>query len=162
MFSRAHNLCSRYPDYMVTFVGIGDPPVPDEQMATLGHCSQCAIFVRRDFWRRTMLTDAMPDVCTPLVTAGAADNQPLDQASAYQLISSFVIPVHRDERTREQRIMDDVRQQINRLSSMHQEQYYCYERSVLAIPLRTAFECIWRERNFDVDELRYNRKTANY
>lgn len=97
-------------------------------------------------------------MCAPLVTAGDAGDQPTDNASAYQLIRSVVIPVHRDERTREQRILDDVRQQINRLSSKHPELYYCYERSVLAIPLQTAFECIWRNRDFDVDELRYTEQ----
>lgn len=157
--SRALNICTRYPDYMVSFVGIGEPPVPDDQLTELGHCSQCAIFVRRDFWQRTMQTDIHVDE-TPIILPPLAqrnlDHEPTldDGASAYKMIRSIVIPVHRDERTREQRIMYDCRQQINRLASHYTEEYYCHERSILAIPLQTAFDCLWRDRDFAVDKLR--------
>lgn len=35
----------RFPDYMVSFLGIGSPPEDD---ADKGHCSQMALFVRQD------------------------------------------------------------------------------------------------------------------
>lgn len=46
----AYNICTQYPDYYVEFYGIGPPPPGQEH---LGHCSQMAVFVRRD-----LLTDS--------------------------------------------------------------------------------------------------------
>lgn len=42
---RAHNITERFPDYTVSFIGIGSPPAEAEDR---GHCSQMALFVRQD------------------------------------------------------------------------------------------------------------------
>lgn len=47
---RALNLCLRYPEYIVSFHGIG--PGPEDQ-SHLGCVSQLALFVRSDFWHAT-------------------------------------------------------------------------------------------------------------
>lgn len=149
----AHNLCVRYPQYMVSFVGVGEPPPGEDRAsdraAELGCCSQCAIFVRRDFWARTMLDET--DV--PF-----SDNEPglevsITAGKAYKLIYSCVVPALRDERTREQRIMDDALYQIGLLRS-HYDRYYSYDTGLLHIPLETLFAGIWQDRDYDVTELK--------
>lgn len=152
----------------MTFVGIGEPPPPQpldseavvgdaghkDPLAEFGHCSQAAIFVRRDFWQRTMLcgrrqseeVDSTIDSC-----CSAADDD--DNDEPYRLISRTVMPVLRDERTREQRILDQAQYHLNLLRNDF-ERYYSHERGVLAVPVRELHEAIWRDRDFDVAEMR--------
>lgn len=42
---RANNIVTRYPDYSVTFSGLGEGPIGSEN---LGYCSQMALFTRKD------------------------------------------------------------------------------------------------------------------
>lgn len=137
---------------MVSFVGIGEPP--SDEHAALGCCSQCAIFVRRDFWHRTMMlaeTYATEDGSNDRSTA--AETATTVNGGAYKLLYSYTVPALRDERTREQRILDDGRYQIGMLSSQ-QDKYYSYESSMLEIPAMTVFEGIWKERDYELAELK--------
>lgn len=163
----AHNLCVRYPQYMVSFIGVGEPPPPRadgptedrQRTVALGCCTQCAIFVRRDFWARTMTTtshdvlgqqQAIPEMMMMAVPDAVV--RPA-AAAPYKSIYSYVLPELRDGRTRDERILDDVRYQIGLFRS-HLDQYYNYETGLMHIPLSTVLAGIWRECDFDVAEMK--------
>ncbi|XP_033321982.2 hen1 methyltransferase [Megalopta genalis] len=126
----AKNITSKYPDYEVTFDGICKGPEGSEH---LGACTQMAIFHRHSEYRDDY-------------------NQ-----SATDLFNSVAIhdyPVHVDNRSDEQKILDEAKYYIERLSyqdpDMEEE-----------VPLRRLLEML-KSFNISEDTLRSILEDAGY
>lgn len=197
-------MCVRYPDYLVTFHGIG--PGPDGTGERLGCCSQLAMFVRMDFWRSTIhncsSTDRdernidgaadgatteyhlneihddirkidlnSPEICDTndcpddvsikeldsvevvlTATSAQSDDEPINEWE-YKLLGSFKFPINIDDRTRNERLLDEARFQIARFEHM-QGDYYNYDTCKYDVPLEMISRFIVQE-DHTIDELRY-------
>lgn len=147
--NRSLNICQRYPDYMVAMYGIGRGP---EDKESLGCVSQMAVFVRRDFWRLTENPDNVANDMPP--DFGSLDLNDSDPDGIYKLLYKLDIPEARDRRSREQRILDDGKYQLNFLQTQ-EERFYNSQKGVLEIPLQMLYEHINGQKDYTEAELKY-------
>ncbi|XP_008551910.2 uncharacterized protein LOC103574275 [Microplitis demolitor] len=75
----------KYPDYLVTYQGVGEGPKGSEN---LGCCSQMAIFHRKS-------------------TGDLLQDQGQDLEDTYQLVAQEIYPMHVDNRSDEDKILDE-------------------------------------------------------
>lgn len=60
IISRANNITIRFPDYSVSFSGVGEGPSGTEH---LGLCSQVAVFIRKDLLSNNYLSKTYDSFC---------------------------------------------------------------------------------------------------
>ncbi|XP_016985820.1 small RNA 2'-O-methyltransferase [Drosophila rhopaloa] len=93
------SIVEKYPNYMFSLLGVGNPP---KDLESVGHVSQIAIFVRKDFLESQLEN--------PLVT-----NPKLDEESTpYKLVHSVDYPFNVDTRTEKEKIWNEVQIELNR------------------------------------------------
>lgn len=117
----ALNICQKYPNYRVAFIGVGDAP-PDKK--NIGNVTQIAIFARCDVldpslseqFRSKVSVDCSPD----------ADTQ-------YEEIFAVDFPIYLDERSKEQKLLDEARYQISRCRRI--DRYFNRDLGVYQVPL---------------------------
>ncbi|XP_031639577.1 small RNA 2'-O-methyltransferase [Contarinia nasturtii] len=141
----AHNICCRYPNYRFGLFGAGELPfeVADK---SLGQCSQAAIFVRKDMLE--LLNEDTPDgIAPPLVVTDSEVVFPIEKFD-YKLLFSKKFPYDEDDRSYEEKIIDDVHYFINR----NLDTYLNEERNICEFPITEIFHCVRDVAN--IDELR--------
>lgn len=106
----AHEICDRFPSYTVTFYGIGPGPPGTEAQ---GCVSQLALFIRSDITNLTNVPDlsVLTSISDLTLTSTPPEN--------YKLIAKINYP--HDERTKEQRILDEAKFQIRKIEKTYTE-----------------------------------------
>ncbi|KAG8230915.1 hypothetical protein J437_LFUL002947 [Ladona fulva] len=104
---RALNITKRYPDYEVTFQGIGQGPFGSE---FLGCCSQMAVFSRMTPKRGS---DNDQKEMGEIVSE---NNEISRNLEVYQIVAQYNYPIYEDNRTETQRIQDDLSITIKNLA----------------------------------------------
>ncbi|KAF5286337.1 hypothetical protein FQA39_LY04235 [Lamprigera yunnana] len=129
--SWALNIITRYPDYTVSFRGIGEGP---EGMETLGCCSQVAVFVRKSDMRTyTNDQDASFGICS-YYTHYSGANHDVPDNKYYELIHSITYPYDTDKRTPEEKIYNELQYRINLRSNIN-GRFYNEELERFEIPV---------------------------
>lgn len=194
-FTRAYNICTRFPDYKVAFHGIGPGPKGSEN---LGCCSQLALFVRIDFFELTSGVgteendiyhynnqpyyaerinedstlhskevtakevdfsksyenrsvgilpgkDVVEDMIVDLATTH------IDTAD-YRLIRSRVYPRNADDRSREQKIVDEAIYHLGRYMNFNDD-HYDPETHTIKVPVTRIFDLVYRYTT-DINEFK--------
>lgn len=164
-YFRACNITTRFPDYVVTFIGIGSAP---NGITDRGHCSQMALFERQDpedhipcstvqAYRhaKSVYTvdsdnvESVNDSCGDCVkepnfgicTYYSYSKQTIefengDVGGGYKLIEHVEYPY--DERDPEEIIMHDILYKLSVLGRFNRN--YSYESGRVEIPLKSLFE----------------------
>ncbi|XP_023022135.2 hen1 methyltransferase isoform X5 [Leptinotarsa decemlineata] len=170
----ANNIVNRFPDYTVTFSGIGEGPAGTE---ILGECSQMAVFVRKDMLDDSyisvsysspcicdsnspckgltelakMLCTCTCMLCCPNFSHGVCtymsfskhisdfEIQENDEANPsygiyYKFIEKVDYPFYCDDRTEEQKMIDEFRYRINTFGHFR-GRFFVEERNRSEIPL---------------------------
>ncbi|KAF5307301.1 hypothetical protein FQR65_LT07017 [Abscondita terminalis] len=130
------NVIKRFPNYTVSFTGIGKGPEGTEH---LGCCSQMSVFVK-EFESEVETGDfeSSYGICT-YSTLSNADNV----NTKYELIKSVEYPYEIDERTPKEKVYDELKYRINLMSNIN-GRFYNEDLLRFEIPL---------------DELIYNQST---
>lgn len=160
MFFRALNITERYPQYNVTFSGVGDAP---PQHKEFGFCSQIAIFrkivvtitneVPLDFHQPNEETvyddfDNSFGICTHysyrkqidlyesnISTEEKSINNHIEASNIYyRLLEKVEYPFDEDVRTLDEKILDEIKYNIYRFGSMN-GCYFIDDRDRSEIPL---------------------------
>ncbi|XP_017125119.1 small RNA 2'-O-methyltransferase [Drosophila elegans] len=97
------SIVEKYPNYMFSLLGVGNPP---KDLESVGHVSQLAVFVRKDFLEMEL--------------ENSLDSTPkLDEESTpYKLIHSVDYPFHKDTRTEKEKIWTEVQIELQRFKRM--------------------------------------------
>ncbi|XP_067632796.1 small RNA 2'-O-methyltransferase isoform X2 [Eurosta solidaginis] len=134
----ALNICQQYPNYKVAIIGVGDAP-PDKK--EIGYVSQIAIFVRRDLLNHSLIE--------PLCNQIRVDCNP-DPDFQYKEIFAVDFPYNIDERSKEEKLLDEARYQISRCQRV--DRYFNRDLGVYQVPLTVLKDYI---ENIDatMDEL---------
>lgn len=206
-FHRGNNICNRFPDYKVSFYGIGPGPTGTEQ---LGCCSQMALFVREDFLELTskncddspedyndcyydnlldlpetmnvasrkfdshqkMSHEKSFDGCSKHSNSTEATEQKetiseqdlIDHVIVglttthittedYRLIGTSVYPKNVDERSHEQKILDEARFYLSRYMNLDDD-HYDPEDDLIRVPVQKIFNLVYKYTT-DINEFRY-------
>lgn len=110
------NICQRFPNYFVSIHGVSQGP-PEKKK--LGSVSQMAVFIRKD-----VLDDQFK--------LTEDDNE--QGVNEYELIYDVDYPYIPDERTHTEKILDEVKFQINRCKRI--DRYINYDKEIYEIPLQ--------------------------
>lgn len=112
------NICERFPNYLVSFMGAGVAP-PD--YLKLGPVTQIALFVRKDILNLEMTKEVVEA-----------------SKSSYKLVHKEQFPFHIDERSKEEKILDEAKYHINRLRRL--EMYINVEQTFAQIPVVAVYQ----------------------
>ncbi|XP_075168254.1 hen1 methyltransferase [Haematobia irritans] len=124
-------ICDKYSNYSVSYMGLGKPP-PNKRK--VGYSTQMAIFARNDMINRPLKN--------PIVK-----NPPVNPQANYKTIYAVDFPYNKDERTKEQKILDETNYYINQ--SRYVPRYFNRERNIYQLPLRNILEY---SRNLEIAE----------
>lgn len=137
-----NNICTRFPDYVVQFHGVGKPPQGYE---SIGCCSQLGFFIRNDFLNSLDDTQTKleqePEPCV---------EEPLIECEDYELIYAVTYPYFRDNRGKEQKIIDEVTYHVGRFRD---DEYFSYKNDRYEIPFKMIANVCWQVTE-DVEEIR--------
>lgn len=128
-----NHICQRFPEYLVQFHGVGDPP---EGYENLGSCSQMGFFIRKDFFET--LDQLQEDEVNE-----ENDTKPLIECEDYKLVHSVEYPFFYDKRSFNEKLSDEIDYQLNRLSWL-EEEYLNYETNRIEIPFNLLFNLCWQ------------------
>ncbi|XP_064544070.1 small RNA 2'-O-methyltransferase isoform X2 [Drosophila montana] len=119
-------ITEKYPNYMFSLLGVGEPPPGDE---SVGYVSQMALFVRKD-----MLGMPLPE---PLKV------QPLpDIGASYKRLHLVDFPFNKDNRTQEEKIWAEIELQLHRCTKdedNYDNEKCMYKMSILELLDRLAY-----------------------
>lgn len=148
------NICEQYTDYRVSFHGIGPGP-PDAKQ--YGCVSQLALFVRNDFLLENIgesdnlkilndnvtacETKKATEQITPTMHPFKQQLPPLIKLLEYEKIFTHTYPVYIDDRSREEKILNECQFHIGRYMSMDEEYFNC-ERYLYLIPVVDLFKYV--------------------
>lgn len=146
------NLCQQYPDYNVAFYDIGPGPPDTEHY---GCVSQMAVFVRNDFLIEklgaeenfklvTNTVQTCAESVTPTLIPFKQPLPPLVKLLDYEKIFTHTYPIYIDDRSREQKILNECQFHIGRFMSMDEEYFSC-ERYLYLIPVTDLFKYVQNE-----------------
>ncbi|XP_016997426.2 small RNA 2'-O-methyltransferase isoform X1 [Drosophila takahashii] len=93
------DIVEKYPNYMFSLMGVGNPP---KDFESVGHVSQMAIFVRKDFLEMQL---EFPLDSTPKLD---------EESTPYKLIHSVDYPFYVDTRTEKEKMWTEVQIEIQR------------------------------------------------
>lgn len=179
---RALNITARFPDYIVSFIGIGSAP---NGATDRGHCSQMALFVRQepedhiacstmqayrhaksvytvDSENVESVTDSCGDclkepnfgICTYYsYSKQTKDFESGDTGGGYKLIESVEYPY--EERDPEEIVMHDVLYKLSVLGGFNGNNY-SYERDRVEVPLSSLTEWHLDDLIISEAEIRYS------
>lgn len=116
------NICERFPNYLVSFLGAGVAP-PD--YLKLGPVSQLALFVRKDVLDLELISPCLEAKTAP---------------SNYKLVHKEQFPFNVDERTKEEKVLDEAKYHINRLRRL--EMYINAEQTFAQIPVIAVYQFV--------------------
>lgn len=123
---RCYNICDRFPNYQVAFLGAGAQP---EGIDDVGPVSQIGVFVRNDM--RGL----------PLVEDISAEPIKLLESEEYELLYSYEFPKSVDQRTNREVLLDNVKYHIFRHMNM-KNRFYNDEFDRYEIPLGNIFSFV--------------------
>ncbi|KAL5291008.1 HENMT1 family protein [Megaselia abdita] len=116
------NICERFPNYLVSFFGAGIAP-PD--YLKLGPVTQIALFVRKDVLDQELVSPIVMNEKYP---------------SNYKLVHKEQFPFNIDERSKEEKVLDEAKYHINRLKRF--ELYLNAEQTHAQIPVIAVFQFV--------------------
>ncbi|XP_037818264.1 LOW QUALITY PROTEIN: small RNA 2'-O-methyltransferase [Lucilia sericata] len=119
--SWAHEICKMYTNYSVSFMGVGKPP---PEVKKLGHATQIAIFARNDMLDKPLNYDIV--------------QKPATTETQYKVIYSVDFPYNKDERPKEQKILDEANFYVNQ--SKNVPKYFNRERCIYQVPWKNLME----------------------
>ncbi|XP_037715040.1 small RNA 2'-O-methyltransferase isoform X1 [Drosophila subpulchrella] len=108
-------IVEKYPNYMFSLMGVGNPP---KDLESVGHVSQIAIFVRKDFLDMQLEN--------PLVATPELD----DESTPYKLIHSVDYPFYVDTRTEKEKLWTEVQielQRFKRIANLSENELDSYQ-----------------------------------
>ncbi|TDG51830.1 hypothetical protein AWZ03_001890 [Drosophila navojoa] len=126
-------ITEKYTNYMFSLLGVGDPPQGEE---AVGHVSQIALFVRKDILGMPL---AEPLTIQPL---------PDSSMSTYKTLRVVDFPFHTDERTPEQKIWNEVENQLYQCTkdeNNYDTERYAYKLSLDELTQRLSYLGATRE-----------------
>lgn len=103
-------------------MGLGKPPSKNRK---LGHSTQMAIFARNDMLGRPLHNEVIK-------------NPPINPAASYRTVYSVDFPYNKDERSKEQKIIDEARYYISQ--SRHVPRFFNRERCIYQLPWKSIME----------------------
>lgn len=124
------NVYAPFIYYRFYKLGIGPPPPENTQ--DVGFCSQLALFIRKDAY------DSL-EQCDSIINS---QEQQLLSSEHHELLSSIDYPFYQDDRSRCEKILDEVKYHITRYKFMEDE-YLNYDANRLEIPLSVIAKCCW-------------------
>jgi hypothetical protein len=136
------NISTRFP-YQYQIEGIGTPP-KNKSEGEIGCCSQLVIFIRNDYFEAIKNNTPSNSDDTKLVINQDVTN--------HKLIETIEYPVHVDNRSRLQKIKDEISYHIRRYQYMD-DYYFNTESDQTEIPLKDIITCCW-EVSTDDDEIK--------
>lgn len=148
-FFRAYNICQRYPDYRVGFLGIGELPSTDSDQA-LGKCSQLACFVRKDILQASQNDSSSDKNAESSIRSNTEIVFPVEKIE-YELLYSKEFPYDQDTRTTNEKILDDVKYFFHRHLSAD-DSYFNEERDICEFPVEDIFRFV--HDAVEIDEMR--------
>ncbi|XP_017069405.1 small RNA 2'-O-methyltransferase [Drosophila eugracilis] len=96
-------IVEKYPNYMFSLMGVGKPP---KDLESVGHVSQIAVFVRKDFLDM--------ELENPL----DSNPKPNEESTPYKLIHSVDYPFNVDTRTEKEKIWTEVQIELQRFKRL--------------------------------------------
>lgn len=117
------NICQRFPNYLVSFLGAGVAP-PD--YIKLGPVTQIGLFVRKDVLDQELISNPSDIVS--------------EAKSTYKLVHKEKFPFNIDERTIEEKVFDEAKYHINRLRRL--ELYINEEQTFAQIPVIAVYQFV--------------------
>lgn len=120
----ANDICEKYPNYSVSFMGVGKP-LPEKRK--LGYSTQMAIFARNDMIDRPLQQDIII-------------HPPVNPEANYRTIYEVDFPYNKDERSKEQKILDEARYFINQ--SRYVPRFYNRERCIYQLPWKNIMDVV--------------------
>lgn len=121
-----------YPNYYVQIEGIG--PAPVEVKEDVGCCSQLALFVRKDFYES--LSNDEKEIQPKTII-----DETILASEYHELITTIIYPHYKDERSNAEKILDEAKYHVNRMSSS--DEYLNYDMNRYEVPLKTVLPCCW-------------------
>lgn len=117
----AHDICKKYTNYSVSFMGVGKP-LP--QYKKLGHSTQIAIFARNDMIDKPLSCELI--------------RKPVNKDVQYKVIYAVDYPHNQDERSKEQKILDEINYYISQSKNI--PKYFNRERCIYQVPWRNLLD----------------------
>ena len=121
--SWAENICTKYPNYQVAFMGVGDTPANHEN---LGHATQIAIFARLDILDLPLKHEIV--------------KQPTAEDVEYKTIYAVDFPYNKDTRSKQQKILDEANYYVNQ--SRHNNSHFNTERCIYQLPWKNLMNYV--------------------
>lgn len=125
---RALNLCLRYPDYMVSFHGIGPGPLDKSH---LGCVSQLALFVRSDFWHATGQPAIEPITPAPFIDLNTITEINFEDTNLSETSEEIIKLVERDEKVENPESLNDNTGNLDVASPTHMKSDSSWEYKIL-------------------------------
>lgn len=148
-FQRAQNICERYPDYRFTISGMGE--LPENTDEKHGKCSQMACFVRKDmlsYLTKNTSTDQIQ--MTPDAERDSDVIFPIEKFP-YNKLFTKDFPYDQDCRSREEKILDDVKYYLHRHLSVD-DPYFNENQDNFEFPIKDIYNFVHDVT--DLNELR--------
>uniref|UniRef100_A0A1I8PVA2 Small RNA 2'-O-methyltransferase n=1 Tax=Stomoxys calcitrans TaxID=35570 RepID=A0A1I8PVA2_STOCA len=140
--SWCNNICEKYPNYSVSFMGVGKPPSDKRR---LGYSTQMAIFARNDMINRPLRNEIIK-------------HPPVNADASYKTIYAVDFPYKKDERSKEQKILHEANYYISH--SRYVPRFYNRERCIYQLPWKHILEyatSVGATENEMMDILRTNK-----
>ncbi|XP_030376907.1 small RNA 2'-O-methyltransferase [Scaptodrosophila lebanonensis] len=113
------DIVEKYPNYLVSLTGVGDPP---KDFESVGNVSQIAVFVRKDLLDK------------PLVDPLPSKTEPVDEfTTPYKSLQVVDFPYYTDTRTVEEKIWAEVEYELHRC--MRSEDNFDIQHQVYKMPM---------------------------
>ncbi|XP_065368052.1 small RNA 2'-O-methyltransferase [Calliphora vicina] len=119
--SWAHDICKTYSNYSVSFMGVGKAPPQNKK---LGYSTQIAIFARNDMINKPLNYEIV--------------KKPITSEAQYKVIYSVDFPHNKDQRTKEQKILDETNFYTNQAKNI--PKYFNRERCIYQLPWKNLME----------------------
>lgn len=121
--SWAQDICMKYPNYQVAFIGVGEAPPNNKN---LGYATQIAIFARLDILDMPLKHEIV--------------KQPTAKNVEYKTIYAVDFPFNKDTRTKQQKILDEANYYVNQ--SRHNELYFNSELHIYQLPWKNLMDYV--------------------
>ncbi|KAL9919456.1 hen1 methyltransferase isoform 1-T9 [Glossina fuscipes fuscipes] len=131
------NICHRYPNYSVAFLGLGNPPDEKRDVEDVGFATQMALFARNDLIKKPLATDLN------------GQSLPLSGVK-YKEIYTVDFPYYKDERTQDEKIWCEAQYFINRYR--YATIYFNVDRHIYQLPWLQLMDFA-RKENVSQEEL---------
>lgn len=144
------NCCCRFPNYTVEFFGCGEAPL---NHPNIGYCSQIGLFLNKDLLDGVINCDYKESNCISYGVCTYMSETPKELTNFhnnYKKLHQIIYPHVIDERTENERILDEIKYRLNMLGTIN-SRYFNIDKEYCEIPLENLIYNL----QIDINELKY-------